>query len=117
MLVEGAGHWVQQEKPGEVNDALLASSTAVRDEALGASARPGVRLMRAAVLRAGEIVVRDDVPEPVPGSVRCWCEVKACGICGSDLHFAKHGADLLALGRRMRGLRPDRRDPDHRPRP
>ena len=24
VLIEGAGHWIQQERPGEVNDALLA---------------------------------------------------------------------------------------------
>jgi threonine dehydrogenase-like Zn-dependent dehydrogenase len=28
-------------------------------------------------------------------------QVKACGICGSDLHFAKHGASMLALGKEM----------------
>ena len=32
VLVDGAGHWVQQEKPDEVNAALLASSTSVRGE-------------------------------------------------------------------------------------
>ena len=47
--------------------------------------------MRSAVLRAGEIVVRDDVPDPVPEFGQVLVEVKACGICGSDLHFAKHG--------------------------
>jgi threonine dehydrogenase-like Zn-dependent dehydrogenase len=30
--------------------------------------------------------------------------VKACGICGSDLHFAKHGADMLALTKEMGGM-------------
>jgi threonine dehydrogenase-like Zn-dependent dehydrogenase len=30
-------------------------------------------------------------------------QVKACGICGSDLHFAKHGASMLALGKEMSG--------------
>jgi epoxide hydrolase A/B len=32
VLVQEAGHWVQQEKPAEVNDALLAFLDAVRDE-------------------------------------------------------------------------------------
>jgi threonine dehydrogenase-like Zn-dependent dehydrogenase len=59
--------------------------------------------MRAAVLRAGEIVVRDDVPDPVPGFGQVLVQVKACGICGSDLHFAKHGATMLALGEEMSG--------------
>lgn len=60
--------------------------------------------MRAAVLRQGEIVVRDDVPNPVPGFGQVLVEVKACGICGSDLHFAKHGEEMLALGSQMKGL-------------
>jgi threonine dehydrogenase-like Zn-dependent dehydrogenase len=60
--------------------------------------------MRAAVLSNGEILVRDDTPEPVPGPGQVLVEVKACGICGSDLHFAKHGAQMLALGKRMEGV-------------
>jgi pimeloyl-ACP methyl ester carboxylesterase len=32
VLVEGAGHWVQQEAPGPVNDALVAFAGALRDE-------------------------------------------------------------------------------------
>lgn len=32
LIVDGAGHWVQQEKPAEVNDALLRFVGAVRDE-------------------------------------------------------------------------------------
>jgi len=60
--------------------------------------------MRAAVLRAGEIVVRDDVPEPVPAFGQVLVEVKACGICGSDLHFAQHGDRMLELGAEMKGM-------------
>ena len=60
--------------------------------------------MRAAVLREGEMVVRDDVPDPVPEFGTVLVEVKACGICGSDLHFAKHGATMLALGKEMEGI-------------
>ncbi len=60
--------------------------------------------MRAAVLRAGEIVVRDDVPDPEPEFGQVLVQVKACGICGSDLHFAKHGANMLALGQEMEGI-------------
>jgi threonine dehydrogenase-like Zn-dependent dehydrogenase len=59
--------------------------------------------MRAAVLRGGEIVVRDDVDDPTPRTGQALVDIKACGICGSDLHFAKHGASMLELGRQMRG--------------
>jgi threonine dehydrogenase-like Zn-dependent dehydrogenase len=59
--------------------------------------------MRAAVLRDGRMTVRDDVEEPVPGPGQLLVEVKACGICGSDLHFAKHGAELVGLMREMGG--------------
>lgn len=67
--------------------------------------------MRAAVLRNGEILVRDDVPEPVPGPGQVLVQIKACGICGSDLHFAQHGADMLALGQQMEGVPPRDREP------
>ena len=50
--------------------------------------------------QGGTIYVRDDVPEPVPGFGQVLVQVKACGICGSDLHFAKHGADMLDARRR-----------------
>lgn len=60
--------------------------------------------MRAAVLRGGRIVERDDVPEPIPRPGQVLVGVKACGICGSDLHFAKFGEDVVALGAQMTGL-------------
>lgn len=52
--------------------------------------------MRAAVLRGGRLVV-DNVDEPTPGEGEVLVAVKACGICGSDLHFVDHGADFLRL--------------------
>ena len=57
--------------------------------------------MRAAVLRDSRMVYRDDVPDPVPGPGQVLVAVRACGICGSDLHFAAHGAEVLALGDQM----------------
>ncbi len=60
--------------------------------------------MRAAVLRDGRMVLRDDVCEPVPGPGQVLVGVKACGICGSDLHFAKHGKQMLELGSQLEGM-------------
>ncbi|PXX07837.1 zinc-binding dehydrogenase [Mycolicibacterium moriokaense] len=60
--------------------------------------------MRAAVLRNGRMIERDDVTEPVPGPGQVLVGVKACGICGSDLHFAKHGADVLELNNQIDGF-------------
>jgi 2-desacetyl-2-hydroxyethyl bacteriochlorophyllide A dehydrogenase len=57
--------------------------------------------MRAAVLRESRMVYRDDVPEPVPGPGQVLVAVRACGICGSDLHFAAHGAEVLAMSGRV----------------
>lgn len=60
--------------------------------------------MRAAVLHHGDILVRDGLPEPEPQLGQVLVQVKACGICGSDLHFAKHGSRMLELGREMKGM-------------
>src|ERR1700761_5407081 len=59
--------------------------------------------MRAAVLREGRMVCRDDVPDPVPGPGQVLVAVRACGICGSDLHFAAHGAEVLAMSNKIGG--------------
>ncbi len=60
--------------------------------------------MRASVLRQGRMVVRDDVAEPVPLQGQVLVAVKACGICGSDLHFATHGDQMVRLTREMTGM-------------
>jgi threonine dehydrogenase-like Zn-dependent dehydrogenase len=59
--------------------------------------------MRAAVLRDGRMVYRDDVPEPIPEAGQVLVGVRACGICGSDLHFAAHGAQVLEMSDRVAG--------------
>jgi threonine dehydrogenase-like Zn-dependent dehydrogenase len=59
--------------------------------------------MRASVLRDGEMVYRDDVPEPVPTKGRVLIEVTACGVCGGDLHFAAHSHTMVELAARMVG--------------
>ena len=60
--------------------------------------------MRAAVLRDGKMVCRDDVDEPVAGPGQVLVDVRACGICGSDLHFAKHGDEVLLLMGQLKGM-------------
>jgi threonine dehydrogenase-like Zn-dependent dehydrogenase len=60
--------------------------------------------MRGSVLRGGRMVFRDDLPEPVPGPGQVLVGIKACGICGSDLHFAKHGDEVLAASAQLEGL-------------
>lgn len=61
--------------------------------------------MRASVLRGGRMVYRDDVPDPVPGPGQVLVAVRACGICGSDLHFAAHGAEVVGLTGELAGDR------------
>lgn len=46
-------------------------------------------------------MVVDEVPDPVPAFGQVLVEVAACGICGSDLHFVKHGETMTALGKEM----------------
>lgn len=76
--------------------------------------------MRAAALRSGRIYVNDDVPEPQPGFGQVLVQVRACGICGSDLHFVDHGPQMIDLGKQMKGM-PDLAglgaDPDAEPAP
>jgi threonine dehydrogenase-like Zn-dependent dehydrogenase len=60
--------------------------------------------MRAVALRKGELILRDDLPDPKPEFGQVLVQVKACGICGSDLHFAKHGGQMLELGGQMEGM-------------
>jgi 2-desacetyl-2-hydroxyethyl bacteriochlorophyllide A dehydrogenase len=56
--------------------------------------------MRAAVLRCDRIVV-ENVPTPKPGSGDVVVKVRACGICGSDLHFSKHMHHIIDSARTM----------------
>jgi threonine dehydrogenase-like Zn-dependent dehydrogenase len=60
--------------------------------------------MRAAALKSGRIYVNEDVPEPQPGFGQVLVQVKACGICGSDLHFVQHGPEMIDLGKQMKGM-------------
>ena len=48
----------------------------------------------------------DDVPDPAPGPGQVLTKVLACGICGSDLHMLKHGAELRAISAELDDGRP-----------
>jgi 2-desacetyl-2-hydroxyethyl bacteriochlorophyllide A dehydrogenase len=61
--------------------------------------------MKAAIFRGGDIVV-DTLPEPVPGRGQVLVKTLACGICGSDLHAAKHAHRMVAVTRRIPGRLP-----------
>ena len=73
--------------------------------------------MNAAVLRNARDIVIKDVPEPVVEPDGVIIKVKACGICGSDLHLYKTGApaewipghefsgDIVDVGSRVTGVK------------
>ena len=44
------------------------------------------------------------MPDPQPETGQVLVEVRACGICGSDLHFAAHGGTMLELGAQITGV-------------
>jgi threonine dehydrogenase-like Zn-dependent dehydrogenase len=52
--------------------------------------------MRACVMRRDRLVV-DDVPMPRPETGQMLVRTLACGICGSDLHFLRHGESMVAM--------------------
>ena len=47
-----------------------------------------------------------DIADPVPGSGQVLVRTLACGICGSDLHMLKYGAEMQALGEELREQAP-----------
>ncbi|MDT5117031.1 MAG: hypothetical protein QOE30_2770, partial [Mycobacterium sp.] len=51
--------------------------------------------------RDGRMVYRDDVPDPVPESGQVLVAIRACGICGTDIHFAAHGDQVLEMTERV----------------
>ena len=66
--------------------------------------------MRAAIFRAGNIVT-GSIPDPVPTAGQVLVKTICCGICGSDLHAAKHTRQFVDLARRSGGrwgMDPDR---------
>ncbi len=61
--------------------------------------------MKAAIFRGGDIVV-DTLPEPVPDEGQVLVRTLACGICGSDLHAARHAHRMIDISRRIPGRVP-----------
>ena len=45
------------------------------------------------------MLIVEDVADPVPGAGEALVKVKACGICGSDLHALRYGEELVATMR------------------
>jgi 2-desacetyl-2-hydroxyethyl bacteriochlorophyllide A dehydrogenase len=56
--------------------------------------------MKAAVLRCDRIVV-EDIPTPTPGAGDVLVKVRACGICGSDLHMGQHMHHIIENGKAL----------------
>ena len=56
--------------------------------------------MRAAVMRGDRFVVEDrPIPKPGPGNV--LAKVRACGICGSDLHYFHHAPQIIGRAKEL----------------
>jgi threonine dehydrogenase-like Zn-dependent dehydrogenase len=58
--------------------------------------------MRAALMERGRIWV-DTVPDPVPQRGEVLVRTRACGICGSDLHAARHTEAFVNTSREAGG--------------
>jgi threonine dehydrogenase-like Zn-dependent dehydrogenase len=58
--------------------------------------------MRAALMERGRIWV-DTVPDPVPQQGEVLVRTRACGICGSDLHAARHTDAFVSTSREAGG--------------
>jgi threonine dehydrogenase-like Zn-dependent dehydrogenase len=61
--------------------------------------------VKAAIFRGGDLVV-DEIAEPKPGAGQVLVRTLACGICGSDLHAAKHAPRMVEMSRRVAGRIP-----------
>ena len=56
--------------------------------------------MQACVMRGGRLVV-DEVPDPRPEPGQVLVRTLACGICGSDLHFLRHGDRMVDMSEQL----------------
>ena len=57
--------------------------------------------MRAAIFRNADIVV-DSIADPVPSDGQVLVKTLCCGICGTDLHAAKHTRQFVELAQPLR---------------
>jgi threonine dehydrogenase-like Zn-dependent dehydrogenase len=55
--------------------------------------------MRAMVLRGGQQLAVEEIQRPVPAPGWVLVKVRACGICGSDLHMARYADERVAAAR------------------
>jgi threonine dehydrogenase-like Zn-dependent dehydrogenase len=55
--------------------------------------------MRAVIMRSKQLVV-DEFASPEPGPGKVLVKTLACGICGSDLHALRHGAEFVETSNR-----------------
>lgn len=51
-------------------------------------------------------MVVGEVPEPKPAAGQVLVKTLCCGICGSDLHYAKHAPHMVELSKRIPGRVP-----------
>lgn len=56
--------------------------------------------MRAAVMRTDGFAV-EERPDPTPAAGEVLVCVKACGICGSDLHYFHHAPEIIEMARSL----------------
>jgi threonine dehydrogenase-like Zn-dependent dehydrogenase len=59
-----------------------------------------------AVIRRNKELVCDEVAELEPAEGQVLVKTLACGICGSDLHAAKHAPHMVAMSKRLPGRVP-----------
>lgn len=54
--------------------------------------------MRAMVLRDKQLAI-EEIERPKPGPAQVLARVRACGVCGSDLHFARFAEEMVHASR------------------
>jgi len=58
--------------------------------------------MKAVTMERGQLAAVD-LPDPIPGEGEVLVRTLACGICGSDLHAARHTEDFVTTSREAGG--------------